>query len=188
MRKKTKKQCLEWQFVYCFHGLQDMVSRSSNWVLMIVDDPRVDVAHLPAAQCRHWFYEQAGLHIPAKMLHLPIWFTMVPCFCRGGFTESTVVGKGNLLHITVPLGSKASLITVTIPPLMKYPSVSLAASWTLSTLIIYKINKSCENNLCQRKSVVMQCESQVQNYSDDQTLCSQVKNNQMQQRSVKRWW
>ena len=121
--------------------------QARNWVLLIVDDPRADVAHLPAAQCRHWFYEQAGLHIPAKMLHLPIWFTMVPCFCRGGFTESTVVGKGNLLHITVPLGSKASLITVTIPPLMKYPSVSLAASWTLSTLIIYKINKSCENNL-----------------------------------------
>ena len=68
-------------------------------------------------------------------------------FLQGRLTESTVLGKGNLLHITVPLGSKASLITVTIPLLMKYPSVSLASSWTLSTLIIYKINKSCENNL-----------------------------------------
>jgi hypothetical protein len=103
--------------------------QASSWVLTMVDDPRADVAHLPAAQRRHWFYEQAGLQTPAKMLHLlPIWFTMVSCFCRGGFTESTVLAKGNLLHITVPLGSKASLITVTIPPLMKYPSVSLAAS------------------------------------------------------------
>lgn len=41
--------------------------------------------------------------------------------------------------MTVPLGIKASLITVTIPLFMKYPSVSLAASWTLSLLIIWEL-------------------------------------------------
>lgn len=40
------------------------------------------------------------------------------------------------LQIVVPLGIKASLITVTMPLLMKYPSVSLAASCTLSLLMI----------------------------------------------------
>jgi hypothetical protein len=52
----------------------------------------------------------------------------------------------NLLHMTVPLGSKASLITVTMPLLMKYPSVSRAASWTLSTLIIYNTNESLKKD------------------------------------------
>jgi len=103
--------------------------QARNWVLLIVDDPRADIAHLPAAQCRQWFYKHAGLQIPTKMLHLlPLWFNYGGMFLQGRLTESTVLGKGNLLHITVPLGSKASLITVTIPPLMKYPSVSLAAS------------------------------------------------------------
>jgi hypothetical protein len=43
-------------------------------------------------------------------------------------TDECVNTQVNLLHMTVPLGSKASLITVTIPLLMKYPSVSRAAS------------------------------------------------------------
>jgi hypothetical protein len=102
-------------------------------------------------------------------------------------TEMCLGTGGNLLHITVPLGSKASLITVTIPPLIKYPSVSLAASWTLSALIIYKTNKSCENNCCQIKSSKqaygMQCYCLIIWITSSELFCfcSQVKKNQMQQ-------
>ena len=55
--------------------------------------------------------------------------------------------------MTVPLGSKASLITVTMPLLMKYPSVSRAASWTLSTLIIYSTNESLKKYEWRKKGV-----------------------------------
>ena len=61
--------------------------------------------------------------------------------------------------MTVPLGMRASLITVTIPLLMKYPSVSLAASCTLSLLMIcnneavpFSHQLSKRHNPCEDKS------------------------------------
>lgn len=57
----------------------------------------------------------------------------------------------------MPAGIKASLITVTIPLFMKYPSVSLAASCTLSLFMIcapssdqnlFKTRAGVNKNMC----------------------------------------
>ena len=57
------------------------------------------------------------------------------CLCE---EKPYIQGYDGCLYMTVPLGIKASLITVTMPLLIKYPSDSLEASWTSSTLIICK--------------------------------------------------
>lgn len=46
------------------------------------------------------------------------------------------IDKSYSFYIILPLGMTASLIIVMIPFLMKYPSVSLAASSTPSTFMI----------------------------------------------------
>jgi hypothetical protein len=80
-------------------------------------------------------------------LYCCIWNLLGLQHVHSFWSKTVLFTKGdNLLHMTVPLGSKASLITVTMPLLMKYPSVSRAASWTLSTLIIYSTNESLKKD------------------------------------------
>jgi hypothetical protein len=79
------------------------------------------------------------------------------------------------------------LITVTIPPLMKYPSVSLAASWTLSTLTIYKINIMWEQSLPKKKcgNAMWITSSELFRWSD--TSAHKLRTIKCNNRSVK-WW